>query len=164
MKKSFMLIATVMMAFMLSGCVKLYKDVQTEQYATLQMVTKGESFWWNDSYTVNIYDYSQGCQNMLELGLVGAQGAGPTDVVKIPVETPLLLKIKYSINKGANLYVDYINVVLNAEDKKHYIVEYKKEEVDGEDSTEYNFYMQSGDKYSEIPGARIRTFNARECM
>jgi hypothetical protein len=163
MKKSFLLIGA-MMAMLLSGCAKLYTDVKSDKYATFQMVTKGESFSWNDNYKVNIYDYTDGCKGMTDLGLVYTSGAGPTDVVKLPVEKPLLFKVVYLENRGANQYIDYTNFVLTPEQNRHYVVEYERKEVDGEMVTSFYVFMQKGNKAFDIPSNRIRDFNNRECF
>ncbi len=151
------------MAFMLTGCVKLYKDVKSDEFATYVMKTKGEPFYWNDSYYVNIYDYSKGCNNMVELGLISAGFGSSSESVKLPVDTPLLFKVTYLMNKGNNQYRDNTNFILTPEKGKHYIVEYEKKEVDDAIKSEYHVYTENGGKAMEIPDSRLRDFKSRDC-
>lgn len=164
MKKSILLMTGMLVVLMLSGCVKFYKDVETDEYATYEMTTKGSPFHWNSGYVVWIYDYSKGCKDMIELGVISAGFGAKTDIKKLPVEIPLLLKVEYSENKGANRYVDYTNFILTPEKSRHYVVEYERKEVNDQVQSEYHVYMQNGDKAVDIPSTRIREFNNRDCM
>lgn len=162
--KKISLLLGVLIALSLSGCVKLYKDVKTDEYATYQMSTKGEPVYWNDSYYVNIYDFSKGCNNMVELGLISAGFGSSSDIVKLPVEVPLLFKVTYLMNQGNNQYRETTNFILTPENGKHYIVEYEKKEVDGAVKSDYHVYTKNGGKSTDIPDTRIRDFKSRDCM
>lgn len=165
MKKSILFFGMTMTVLMFTGCMKkAYQDVTSKEYATFQMTTKGKPFYWNDDYTVFIYDYSNGCKNMPELGLIYTYGEGPTDIAKLPVDAPLLFKVRYNTNKGAGQNIDYTNFVLTPENNKHYVVEYSKKENDGRLHTEYNVYIQKGEESIPIPDSKIREFHNRECM
>lgn len=157
MKKSLLLIGTIVMSFMLSGCVKFYKDVKTEEHATFQMQTKGEGFAFNDSYYVSIYDYSKGCNDMVDLGAVSASSGS----IKLPVEIPLMLKVTFNQNKGRDQYFYTTSFVLTPENRKHYVVEYEKSKKDPEG--EFHVFMKNGEKAMDIPSSRIHDFNVRDC-
>lgn len=162
MKKTSLLLGVVL-ALSLTGCVKLYKDVKSDEFATYQMNTKGEPFYWNDSYYVTIYDFSNGCNDLDELGLISAGFGSSSDVVKLPIGRPLLFKVTYLMNKGNNQFRDNTNFILTPENGKHYIVEYEKKEVDGDVIGQYYVYMKNGEKVLDIPDSRIQPFKARDC-
>jgi len=162
--KKISLLLGVIVALSLTGCVKLYKDVKSDEFATYQMQTKGAPFYWNDSYYVTIYDYSKGCNDMVELGLISAGFGSSTEIAKIPAETPLLFKVTYLMFKGNSEYRENTNFILTPENAKHYIVEYEKEEVDGDVNSQFYVYMKNGENAMDIPDSRIRPFKVRDCM
>lgn len=160
MKKSLLLIGIVIMSFMLSGCVKLYKDVKTDEHATYQMHTKGEDFSWNDSYYVNIYDYSKGCNDIVELGIISAGFGSETKIAKLPVEVPLYFKVTFIKTIGRNQYFDITSFILTPEKNKNYVVEYERNDGNGK----YYVFMKNGEKAMDIPSSRIKDFSSKDCM
>lgn len=153
------LVLGVILAFSLTGCVKLYKNVKTDEHAKYQMLTKGDDFSWNDSYYVNIYDYSKGCSDIVELGLISAGFGSETKVAKIPVEIPLYFKVTFIKNIGRNQYFDITSFVLTPEQGKNYVVEYERNDGKGK----YYVYMKNGDKVMDIPSSRIKDFSIKDC-
>lgn len=164
MKKVILLLTAALAAFTFTGCFKIYKDVQTPEYATLQLMTKGEPFSWTDVVRANLFDYSKGCSDMVDLGWMGTRSTEPGEIAKIPADIPLLLKISYEENKGRNQYIEYIDVILTPEKKNNYIVEYEKEVIEDKTHTKFNFYTKKGEKMYSIPEERIHEFNSRDCM
>lgn len=156
-------VIAAVMALMLGGCAQ-YQNVTTQEYATIQMVTEGEPFYWNDAGTFKVYDYAGGCMNMKDLGALGIQGWGETDPARIAVDKPLLFRVHYYTNHGANQDIDSTDFILIPENKKHYIIAYERQEVNDEIVNGFSVYMKEGDKRYRIPESRIKQFNSRDCM
>lgn len=163
MKKSLFSGLIFMMIF--SGCAKMYVDVKSSDYATFQLIPKSKTLVFSDHLTANISDYTNGCADMVELGYVYTDTDTPSEIVKIPVKTPLLLKLKHvpSIS-GAVTTIDSTDFILTAQKNKHYIVEFVKKIVNGKERTDFYVYMKNGTKIEDVPDSAIRNFNYRECM
>jgi hypothetical protein len=158
MRKSLLFFASVLMTVMMSGCAKYYSEVTTEEYATLELLPKSETLFFADAYYAHIYDYSKGCDGIENLGTVYTDSDTPKSV-KIPVGTPLMIRVNYQVNQSHN----YLEFVLTPEKHRHYVVEYVREEVDGKLKRDFSVYMLKGNAPVEIPSESIRAFNSREC-
>lgn len=161
MKKSLWVFAVIAMV-VFNGCAKLYTDVETNDYAELELLPNSKTLLFADMYSAHIRDMSKGCDNMENLGMVYTDSDTPKSV-KIPAGKPLYIRVNYQLLQGNNEYNEYMDFVLTAEKHEHYVVEYDKEEVDGKTETNYSVYMLQGSKAVEIPKKSIHEFNSREC-
>lgn len=162
MKKNLMIVMS-MMALLLAGCgVKPYVDVQSDDYATLQLIYKGDA---PGSFIVYIEDFSNGCKKAVQLGKVVADKNTRTKSVKIPVEVPLWMSVNYVENSFNSSYADTEMFVLTPEKNKHYVVDYMRKEIDFFNSIgDLDVYMIEEGEQKKIPTSRKRAFkSALEC-
>lgn len=168
MKKSTLFLGAVL-ALLLTGCgAKPYVDVKSDDYATLQLVPNSKTLMMTDEYGAHIFDYTKGCdfdQDNDYLGLIETDSDTPSRVVKIPVETPQIIKVYYTdegLNSSHTIYTMY---VLTPEKNKHYVVNYMRKEIDFFNTlSEFDVYVQDGDKKVDVPSSRLREYNyEQEC-
>ncbi len=158
------LVFGVILVLLLTGCgAKPYVDVKSDDYATLQLVPKSETLIMKDEYGAHIFDYTKGCDfdnDRDYLGLIETDSDTPSRIVKIPVETPQIIKVYYTdegINSSHTIYTMY---VLTPEKSKHYVVEYMRKEIDFFNTlSEFDVYTQEGNKTVDVPGSRLREYN-----
>jgi hypothetical protein len=164
MKKSLLLFGSAMIALLLAGCgTRPYVDVESKEYATLQLIPKSETMIFTDDYYAIIEDFSKGCEDRVVLGKVATDSDTPSRVVKIPVEKPLLITAYYRISDLNTDYTEYSRFILTPEKNRHYIVEYMKKEISFfQTISDFDVYMQEGDKKLKISDSRMRAFSRED--
>lgn len=165
MKRSLLFIASVFVALLLTGCggVKPYVDVTTSDYATLQLTSTTDTNGIGEDLTVYI-DYLN-CTDSVELGKVETEINTPSRIIKIPVEKPLWINVRYvyQILYDSATYTD--TFVLTPEKNKHYVVKYVSKDLSFTQALrDIDVFMLENGKPVDIPSSRIRGFSyAKEC-
>ena len=163
MKLSLLFVGTIL-ALVLSGCgAKPYVDVTSKDYATLQLVPKSKTLIFSDDYYAFIDDMSKGCDGIDPMGMIMTDSDTPSRVVKLPVEKPLRITVDYRIESGNSVYTEYMQFMLVPEKNRHYVVEYMRKDVGlFETMSDFDVYMQEGDKKLDVPSDRIRELTKEE--
>jgi hypothetical protein len=154
----------LVMSLLLAGCgARPYVDVKSGDYATLQLVPKSETVIFTDDFYVFIDDFSKGCDDIGEMGIVKTDSDTKSRVVKLPVDKPLRLSAYYKIESFNETYKEYTQFMLTPEKNRHYIVEYMRKDISlFETMSDFDVYMQEGDKKMDIPASRIRELTQEE--
>lgn len=169
MKKSLLFFGTIITALLLTGCgARPYVDVKSNDYATLQLIPKSETLILKDDYGAHIYDYSKGCDfdyGEDYMGTVKTDSDTPSRIVKIPVETPQMIKVFYVTDNFDSQHTTLMSVVLIPEKNKHYVIEYVKKEIDFfHELSEFDIYTKEGKEKVDVPRTRVRNFDYKaEC-
>lgn len=166
MKRSLLFLGTITMAMLFTGCgFKQYVDVKSDDYATLQLVSKSETSLFTDEYYAIISTYEQRCKNSIHAGkILETDSDTPSRIVKIAVEKPIKLNVNYKIESFNSMQIERAQYILIPEKNKHYIVEYIRKDIGSQTLSDYNIYEFDGKNKVRIPDSRIRVFDPeKEC-
>lgn len=151
--------------FLISGCFggKPYVDVQSKEYATLEIVYTGDV---SGSYIVYVQDLSKGCKEAVSLGRIDADNNTHTKTVKIPVEVPLWISANYIERFLTDSYTDTKIFLLTPEENKHYVVSYMRKDLSFLNTiSDFDVYTLEGNKKVDVVPSRLHTFDAAtECQ
>jgi len=164
MKRSLLFFGAIITALLLTGCgAKPYVDVKSNEYATLQLIPKSETLFIKDEYGAHLFDYSKGCDfddDRDYVGSIKTDSDTPSRIVKIPVDTPQIIKVYYEVDNLDSTHTTYTMLLLTPEKNKHYVIEYVRKDIDFfHELREFDIYMQEGKDKIDVPIERVRQYD-----
>ena len=159
MKKSLLFLASIFVGLLLTGCggAKPYVDVTTSDYATLELTSKTDTNGIGESLTVYIEHSS--CTDPKKLGKVETGMNTSSRTIKIPVDKPLWIGVRYEYAMIYDSATFADNFVLTPEKNKHYVVKYVSKDLSFTQALRgADIYMLEDGKKVDIPNSRLHTY------